>query len=79
MLDLNTLFILTMIPASALFLISMVVGPRSKSYIHGAQSMAIYNLKQIKKMATPSVGNVSSKAHKAHLVALIDNALKEIK
>ncbi|KGJ88571.1 hypothetical protein ND2E_4106 [Colwellia psychrerythraea] len=26
MLDLNTLFILTMIPASALFLISMVVG-----------------------------------------------------
>jgi hypothetical protein len=26
MLDLNTLFMLTMIPASALFLISMVVG-----------------------------------------------------
>jgi hypothetical protein len=60
-------------------LISMVVGPRSKRYISAAQSMAIYNLKQIEKMVGNGAGNVSTKAHKAHLKTLIANALKEIK
>ncbi len=60
-------------------LISMLVGPNSKSYISNAQSMAVYNLKQIKKMTAISTGNVSSKAHKEHLAVLVDNALKEIK
>ncbi|MBL4592734.1 MAG: hypothetical protein JKX68_02840 [Flavobacteriales bacterium] len=60
-------------------LISIVVGARSKTYISNAQSMAIYNLKQIKKMATVKSGNISSKAHKEHLTTLINNALKEIK
>ncbi len=60
-------------------LISMVVGPRSKSYISNARSMAIYNLKEIQKMASNGSGNVSTKAHKAHLKTLINNALKEVK
>ncbi|MDG1477257.1 MAG: zinc-dependent metalloprotease [Vicingaceae bacterium] len=60
-------------------LISMIVGPRSKRYVSAAQSMAIYNLKQIEKMAGNGAGNVSTKAHKAHLKTLIANALKEIK
>jgi len=60
-------------------LIEMVVGPKSKGYIHNVQSLAIYNLKNIKKLASNSNGDVSSKAHKNHLVLLIDNALKEIK
>ena len=60
-------------------LISMVVGPKSKRYISNAQSMAVYNLKQIKKMASVSSGNISSKAHKEHLATLVNNALKEVK
>lgn len=60
-------------------LISMAVGIKSKSYISGARSMAIYNLKQIQKMASNASGNISTKAHKTHLQTLINNALKEIK
>ncbi|MGB0881922.1 MAG: zinc-dependent metalloprotease [Vicingaceae bacterium] len=60
-------------------LISMITGSRSKNYVSSAQSMAIYNLKQIEKMASFNSGNISTKAHKAHLKTLIANALKEIK
>ena len=60
-------------------LIEMATGAKSKKYVYASQSMAIYNLKEIKKMATNSVGNVSSKAHKSHLITLINNTLKEIK
>ena len=60
-------------------LIAMVVGPKSKKHMPASRSMAVYNLKQIKKLASISSGNTASKAHKAHLVLLIDNALKEIK
>lgn len=48
-------------------------------YISSARSMAIYNLKQIKRMASNTNGNTATKAHKGHLTTLIDNALKEIK
>lgn len=60
-------------------LISMVVGKTASTYISNAQSMAVYNLKEISKMASSGSGNVSTKAHKAHLKTLIANALKEIK
>ncbi|SDH48330.1 zinc-dependent metalloprotease [Winogradskyella thalassocola] len=59
-------------------LIDMLTGKQSSRYSNNAKSMALYNLKQIRTMATPS-GNVSSKAHKEHLRTLIDNALKEVK
>ena len=59
-------------------LIDALTGKQSSRFTHTAKSMALYNLKQIRTMATPS-GNVASKAHKQHLRTLIDNALKEIK
>lgn len=60
-------------------LIEMVVGPKSNAYMNVAQSHAIYFIKEIRKMAGNSSGDISSKAHKSHLTTLIDNALKEIK
>jgi len=60
-------------------LIGMVTGPKSGLYMPVAQSHAIYFLKQIRKMASGSTGDISTKAHKVHLTTLIDNALKEIK
>jgi len=60
-------------------LIAMATSSKSNRYISAARSMAIYNLKQIKKMTSNSVGNVATKAHKEHLSTLINNALKEIK
>jgi hypothetical protein len=59
-------------------LIDILTGKQSGRYTHGAKSMALYNLKNIRTMATLS-GNISSRAHKQHLRTLIDNALKEIK
>jgi hypothetical protein len=60
-------------------LISMVTGTKSKKYVSSAQSMAIYNLKQIQKIASSTAGDISTKAHRSHLKTFIGNALKEIK
>ncbi|GAA3655590.1 zinc-dependent metalloprotease [Flavivirga jejuensis] len=59
-------------------LINMLTGKQSNRYTNHAKSMALYNLKNIKKMAS-NTGNIASRAHKQHLRTLIDNALKEIK
>jgi len=59
-------------------LINMVTAKSKDQYTTGAQSMALYNLKQIQSMAKPT-GNISSMAHKQHLNILISNTLKEIK
>ena len=59
-------------------LIDMLTGKQSSRFTNSSKSMALYNLKNIRTMATPT-GNISSKAHKQHLRTLIDNALKEIK
>ena len=59
-------------------LISMLTGRQKGNYSSVAKSMALFNLKNIRTMAAPS-GNIVSKAHKLHLRALIDNALKEVK
>ena len=60
-------------------LIEMVTNPKSKMHIHNVRSNAIYNLKLINKMANNSAGDISTKAHKSHLLLLIENALKEVK
>lgn len=60
-------------------LIRMVTDSKSNSQSHTVTSNAIYNLKSIKKMASNTSGDISTKAHKTHLSLLIDNALKEIK
>ena len=59
-------------------LISILIGKQKGRYSNAAKSMALYNLKKIRSMATPT-GDISSRAHKQHLRILIDNALKEIK
>ena len=59
-------------------LIGALTGKQSSRYTNAAKSMALYNLKNIRRMAAPS-GNISSRAHKQHLRTLIDNAIKEIK
>jgi hypothetical protein len=60
-------------------LISMVTGRASNRFTPAAQSMAIYNLKNIRTWVSNGTGNVSTKAHKNHLKTLITNAMKEIK
>jgi hypothetical protein len=60
-------------------LIAITHGPSSKKYLPTVRSMALYNLKRIKKMAANGTGGITSKAHKEHLIILINNALKEIK
>ncbi|MFI1773654.1 zinc-dependent metalloprotease [Thalassobellus citreus] len=59
-------------------LINMLNGKRASSFSNNSKSMALYNLKQIRTMAS-SLGNIESRAHKQHLRTLIDNAVKEIK
>ena len=59
-------------------LIGTLTGKQKSRYTNAAKSMALYNLKRIRSMATSS-GNISSRAHKQHLRTLIDNAIKEIK
>jgi len=59
-------------------LINMLTGKQNSKYTNNAKSMALYNLKKIRTMATPS-GNIASRAHKQHLRTRIDNALKEVK
>lgn len=60
-------------------LIGAITGRSASRYSNMAKSMAIYNLKKIRKVAANNIGNVATKAHKLHLKTLIDNAMKEIK
>jgi hypothetical protein len=57
----------------------MVVGKSASRFSPTSQSMAIYNLKNIKTWVSNGTGNISTKAHKNHLKTLINNAMKEIK
>jgi hypothetical protein len=59
-------------------LIGILTGKQKNKFTNAAKSMALYNLKNIRTMATPS-GNISTRAHRQHLRTLIDNAIKEIK
>lgn len=60
-------------------LINMVTGRTANRFTSASQSMAIYNLKNIKTWVSNGTGNLSTKAHKNHIKTLISNALKEIK
>ncbi len=60
-------------------LVNMLTGRISGRYTNMAKSMAIYNLKNIRRMVASATGNTSSRAHKEHLKTLIDNAMKEVK
>lgn len=60
-------------------LIDMLTGKSNGRFSNVAKSMAIYNLKTIRKFAANNLGDLATKAHKTHLKTLIDNAMKEIK
>ncbi|WP_046755558.1 zinc-dependent metalloprotease [Kordia jejudonensis] len=60
-------------------LIEMLTGKSSRRFNNIAKSMAVYNLKNIRKYAANGLGDLATKAHKTHLKTLIDNAMKEIK
>lgn len=59
-------------------LINILTGKQKSRFSHPVKAMALYNLKNIRSMATPT-GNISTRAHRQHLRTMIDNALKEIK
>lgn len=60
-------------------LIAMITGRTSNRFSVASQSMAIYNLKNIKTWVSNNTGDLATKAHKNHLKTLITNAMKEIK
>ena len=60
-------------------LIDMIKGSKASRFNMSAQSLALYNLKQIQDWVKKPKGNLSSVAHKTHLNTLIENVLKEVK
>ncbi|WP_298421716.1 zinc-dependent metalloprotease [uncultured Kordia sp.] len=60
-------------------LIEMLTGRSSGRFSNIAKSMAVYNLKTVRRYAANGLGDLTTKAHKTHLKTLIDNAMKEIK
>lgn len=57
----------------------MLAGRMSGRYLPTAQSMALYQLKEIQKMVKTPSGDLSTKAHKLHLNTIIANFLKDLK
>ncbi len=50
---------------------------RKNNYTNLAQSMALYNLNNIRGIARSTTGNIATKAHRQHLALLIDKALDD--
>ena len=59
-------------------LIAMLNSKNAGKFKVAAQSMAIYNLKELRKKLKHPKGNLASVAHKTHLKTLIENALKQV-
>ncbi len=55
--------------------LAAIVADDKDRYSHTAKSMALYNLKQIDKMASNTAGNTLSKAHKEHLKLIVEKVL----
>ncbi len=47
------------------------------NYTNMAKSMALYNLKAVRKIAAGSYGDTATKAHRQHVAFIIDQALKK--
>lgn len=60
-------------------LVDILIGKSKDRYNNTAQSHALYFLKEIQKMASTSTGDISTKAHKAHLKTIVENALTDVK
>lgn len=59
-------------------LIAMLNSKNAGKFKVAAQSMAIYNLKELRKKLKHPKGNLASVAHKTHLKTLIENAIKQV-
>lgn len=55
--------------------LASIVSNDKNGYSHTARSMALYNLKAIKRMASNGTGNTMTKAHKEHLKMIVDDVL----
>jgi hypothetical protein len=53
----------------------MIAGKYASRYPYQAKSMALYYLQQNRKIASNNSGDIATKAHKAHVKLLIDQAL----
>ncbi|MGB0524343.1 MAG: zinc-dependent metalloprotease [Flammeovirgaceae bacterium] len=57
-------------------LISMLDSDPRNRFPYQARSMALYNLQQVRKIAANGRGDLQTRAHKDHLITLIDHAIK---
>ena len=48
------------------------------NYSSISKAIALYNLKEIKKMMKNNIGDIQTKAHKGYLITLIDNTLENL-
>jgi hypothetical protein len=59
-------------------LIEIVNNKGPEQYMHSVVATALYNLKEIKKMAASPGGDLATQAHKEYLSTIITNALREL-
>ncbi|MFY0599703.1 MAG: zinc-dependent metalloprotease [Cyclobacteriaceae bacterium] len=57
--------------------LSSILNSKGNAYMHVARSMALYNLKSARTIASRQSGDIATKAHRQHLAYLIDQALDE--
>lgn len=61
-------------------LINILKDDKKNMYSNVVKSMALYNIKNIKRMMSPSTPvDISTKAHKEYITTLINNNLEEVK
>lgn len=53
-----------------------IIGDKS-THTNMAKSMALYNLKNVRKIASITTGDISTKSHRQHLALLIDKSLDQ--
>lgn len=53
-----------------------IVNKDKENYLSGARSMALFNLKSARAIASGNYGDTATKAHRQHLLFLIDKAFK---
>ena len=56
-------------------LVEIIDSDNSNRFPYQARSMALYNLQQIRKIASNGRGDLQTRAHKDHLKTIIDKAL----
>ena len=60
-------------------LCDILINDKKNKYTNHAKSMVLYNLNGILRKVSNTSGNTLTRAHKAHIKAIIENTLKEYK